>query len=449
MSNVAACSRVFEIGAEDVAVSFLPLAQIFQRTVDYLCFLRGASICYLPDVLPDVERLGSSLRTVRPTLMAAAPVVYQRAHDRMQADIEKLPAWRRQLFRWALGVGGRYADAGREGFIGPLLALQNVLARRLVHRRIQDRFGGRLRLAISGGAPLPEPVAAFFDAVGMPLYQGYGLTETSPVLATNTPDEHRLGSVGKPLSDVELRIAEDGEILVRGPGVMKGYWQNPGATASTVSESGWLRTGDVGRMDKSGYVFITDRKQDLIVLSSGENIAPRPLEVQLVQGGLLEQAVVIGDGRPHLVALLVAGERLRAEGGAGEEAADAGLSGAGPPGAGLSDAGPSGAGPSGAGPSGAGSSNAGPSHAESGGRDAAGAVSAGAALMDPAAREKLEKLVASVNERTPRASHIRAWLLLPRPLSVEQGELTPTLKVRRRRVAQRYAREVARLYAES
>ena len=385
ISNVMACSRVFDIGPTDLAVSFLPLAQIFQRTVDYLCFLRGTAICYVPN--PD--ELGDALRAATPTLMAAAPRVYERAHQRLLADIDALPTWRRRLFTWAQSIGRRYADASRDGFIGPLLALQNVLAHRLVHRRVQDRFGGRLRLAISGGAPLPEDVAAFFDAAGMPLYQGYGLTETSPVLATNTPEQHRLGSVGKPLSDVELRIAEDGEILVRGPGVMQGYWQNPGATAETVSESGWLRTGDLGRMDKSGYVFITDRKKDLIVLSSGENIAPRPIEVQLTQGGLIEQAVVLGDGRPHTVALLVPGERLRTL--------------------------------------------------------AAGAD--GPVHEDPAVLERVQEMVDAVNERLTRASRIRAWTLLERALSVDEGELTPTLKIRRRVVAQRYARQIANLYS--
>ncbi|MEO1085831.1 MAG: AMP-binding protein, partial [Acidobacteriota bacterium] len=327
----------------------------------------------------------------RPTVMAAAPALYQRAYRHLIADVESLPPLRRRVFDWAMGIGRRYAEAGREGFIGPLLALQCAVARRAVHRRILERFGGRLRLAISGGAPLPEEIAVFFDAVGMPLYEGYGLTETSPVLATNTPEDHRLGSVGKPLSDVELRIAEDGEILVRGPGVMKGYWQNEGATAETVSESGWFRTGDLGRMDKSGYVFITDRKKDLLTLAGGESVAPRPVEGLLVQGGWVEQAVVVGDGRAYPAALLVPGERLRLL--AAEEAGD------------------------------------------------------GALGDHPAVRKQVQDLVDAVNARVTAVGRIQAWRLLDRPLTVEAGELTPTLKLRRRVIAQRYAREIAELYS--
>ncbi|MEM8993307.1 MAG: long-chain fatty acid--CoA ligase [Acidobacteriota bacterium] len=387
MSNIEACARVFEVGGGDRALSFLPLARVFQRTVDYLCFWRGAGLCYVPDA----STAGAALRARRPTVMAAAPTLYQKAHRHLLADIEALPTLRRRVFDWAMGVGRRYAEAGREGFIGPLLALQCAVARRVVHRRVFERFGGRLRLAISGGSPLPEEVAIFFDAVGMPLYEGYGLTETSPVLATNTPEDHRLGSVGKPLSDVELRIAEDGEILVRGPGVMKGYWQNEGATAETVSESGWFRTGDLGRMDKSGYVFITDRKKDLLVLAGGESVAPRPIEGLLVQGGWVEQAVVVGDGRAHPAALLVPGGRLLA----------------------LADDG-----------------------------DAV----AVAAVDHPAVRRQVHVLIDAVNARVTAAARIKGWRLLDRPLTVEAGELTPTLKLRRRVIAQRYAREIAELY---
>ncbi|MEM1179501.1 MAG: long-chain fatty acid--CoA ligase [Acidobacteriota bacterium] len=388
MSNVVACGGVFDLGPEDRAASFLPLAQVFQRTVDYLCFWRGAGICYIPDP----ATVGEALRHRRPTVMAAAPALYQRAYGHLRADIEGQSPLRRRLFEWAFAIGRRYAEASRDGFIGPLLALQCAVARRVVHRKILERFGGRLRLAISGGAPLPEEIAIFFDAVGMPLYEGYGLTETSPVLATNTPEEHRLGSVGKPLSDVELRIAEDGEILVRGPGVMQGYWQNEGATAENVSESGWFRTGDLGRMDKSGYVFITDRKKDLIVLSSGENIAPRPIEGLLVQGGWVEQAVVVGDGRPHTAALLVPGARLRS--------------------------------------------------LVTGGADDDEAV-----LADhPQVKRHVQELIDAVNGRVAGASQIKAWRLIDRPFTVETGELTPTLKLRRRVIAQRFAREIAELY---
>lgn len=386
LSNVRGCAEVFDIGPDDLALSFLPLSHVFQRTVDLLCFHQGVSIHYVPRT-GDVP---AALRRCRPTLMAAAPVVYERAWKRTFELLDEKSPFGRRLFDWALQAGKRYVSASRDGFIGPALMLQRALAQRFVFRQVQERFGGRLRFAISGGAPLASEVADFFDAIGIPLYQGYGLTETSPVLATNHPKSQRTGSVGQALSDVELRIAEDGEILVRGPGVMKGYWQDQAATAASINESGWFRTGDVGRVDRSGYLFVTDRKRDLIVTSEGHNVAPRPIETLLAADELFDQAVVVGDGRPFVGALLVPDqERLSAV------AADA---------------------------------------------------AAPYLLADPGVLRAVQERIDSVNEGLAESHRIGAWTLLAEPFRVEDGTLTPTLKARRREIQRRCATEIESMY---
>lgn len=396
LSNVRGCAEVFEIGEGDLAISFLPLSHVFQRTVDLLCFYRGVSIHYVPRT-HDVPR---ALRRRRPTLMAAAPAVYERAWKRTFELLEQKGPLQRKLFQWALQAGQRYASASRDGFVGPLLALQRALADRFVFRDVQQRFGGRLRFAISGGAALPVEVSDFFDAVGIPLYQGYGLTETSPVLATNHPKGQRPGSVGRALSDVELRIEEDGEILVRGPGVMKGYWQDSAATAASINESGWFRTGDVGRVDRSGYLFVTDRKRDLIVTSNGDNVAPRPIETLLAASELFEQAVVLGDGKPMVGALLVPNlERLASVAADADGKADELV----PPGL----------------------------------------------FAHPDVRRAVQEQIDAVNERLAEPSRIGAWTLLAEPFRVEDGTLTPTQKVRRKEIRRRYAGEIEAMYREA
>ncbi|MCP4657161.1 MAG: long-chain fatty acid--CoA ligase, partial [bacterium] len=301
VSNFLACAEIFDVGPRDLALSFLPLAHVFQRTVDHLCFYRGVAIHYVPAI----ERVQSALAAVRPTLLVSVPRFYERAYLGVMSRRGKESALRRLLFRWAIDLGKRYATARHTSFIGPFLALRRQLADRLVFRRIRARFGGRLRIAISGGAPLTREVSEFFEAVGMPVFQGYGLTESSPVLTSTAPDRQRQGSVGKALSGVELRLATDGEVLARGPGITRGYWKNPQATEEAIDGEGWLHTGDVGRFDQSGYLFITDRKKDMLVTSGGKNIAPQPIENLLTSHGLIAQAVVVGDGYPFVAVLLV------------------------------------------------------------------------------------------------------------------------------------------------
>ncbi len=389
VSNVLACGEIFDLSTDDLAVSLLPLSHGFQRTVDHLCFHRGVEIHYLPAI----EDLASTLRREQPTILAAVPAVYERAVQRTYEQAGPEGSARRGFFDWAITAGMRYANAEREGFVGPLISVKRKIADLLVLRGIRRYFGGRLRLPISGGGPISAEISDFFEAVGTPLFQGYGLTETSPVLASSAPNQHRPGSVGKALSTVELRVAEDGEILAKGPGVMKGYWANPQATAESVDDSGWLHTGDVGRIDQSGYVFITDRKQDFLTLTSGERIAPQPIEKHLTSRGLVAQAVVVGDGRPHLAALLAPDfERLRME---------------------------------------------------------LGELTDGEVAQHPEVLERLGEAVENANARLSEAERILEWRAIDRPLSIENGELTHTSKLRRRVVVQRFADQIAALYSSS
>jgi len=389
VSNFLACGEIFALGKDDVALSFLPLSHVFQRTVDYLCFHRGVRLRYVPSI----ERIQAALTEVRPTLLTSVPRLYERAYIRILANVRKESPGRQALFHWAVAVGRRHAEARAHGFVGPFLALRRALADRLVFRRLRERFGGRLRIAISGGAALAREVSELFEAVGLPIYQGYGLTETSPVLAANAPDQHRQGSVGKPLSNVELRVAEDGEILARGPGVMRGYWENPQATGEAVDAEGWLHTGDLGHLDRSGFVFVTDRKKDILVTSGGKNIAPQPIETRLVASPLVTQAVVVGDGYPYPAVLLVPDfDQLAQE---------------------------------------------------------VAALPRAQLLEHPATLERFETVLAEVNAGLAEHERLRRFRLLERELTVADGELTPTLKVRRRVVAQRWADAIASMYTKT
>jgi long-chain acyl-CoA synthetase len=389
VSNVLACADLYPIDASDVALSFLPLSHVFERTVDYLFFLRGVAIHYAPSI----ERVPPLLLEVVPTVMTSVPRVYERAYLRVLANVERERAARRRVFRWALGVGGRAAAARRRGFVGPWLRLRRWLAHRLVFRAIQQRFGGRLRFAISGGAALSREVAGFFEAIGLQLYQGYGLTETAPVLAAERPGAVRLGSVGPAVPGVELRIAEDGEILAKSPGLMRGYWEDPVATAEVIDADGWFHTGDVGRLDEDGFLFITDRKKDLLVTSGGKNIAPQPIEQLLVAQRFIAQAVVVGDGYPYVTALLVPRfEEL-------------------PP--------------------------------ELAPEDVRQAV------VDERVHELVEQAVHQVNRGLADHERIRNWRLLARELTIEEGEITPTLKVRRRAVLERHGELISSMYLKT
>jgi len=302
------CSNAEDVGcdfslrsAEDVAISFLPLAHVYGRTLDYLYLFQGVPIAYIEVV----ENLAQALPEIRPTVMAAVPRVFEKIYAKLMEQGSAQTGFKRKIFVWAIDVAQRaaYWRCG-EGEAGPLLKLQWKLADRLVYCKIREGTGGRLRIVSSGGAPLARELAEFFWAVGIPIYQGYGLTETSPIVSSNFP-HNRVGSSGRPIPNCEVKVADTGEILVRGPMVMQGYYKRPDATQEVVDDDGWFHTGDIGYLDTDNYLFITDRLKDLLKTSAGKFVAPQPIENSLKTSPYILNAMVVGDRRKFIVALVV------------------------------------------------------------------------------------------------------------------------------------------------
>ena len=297
-SNVRAADMVFDVNGNDSTMSFLPLSHILQRMVDYLFFWCGCPIAYPRST----ETLVADMKQVRPTVVVCVPRVYEKIYN----GVMEAHGLKKKLIDWAVEVADRVADlrlAGREP--GGLLALQYRIADKLVFAKVRGAVGGRIRFFVSGGGPLNPTLNRFFYSIGLTILEGYGLTETSPVTNVNTLEHLRIGTVGKTVPGTEIKIAADGEILVRGPQVMKGYYNRPDATAQMIDEDGWLATGDIGVIDADGYLTITDRKKDLIVTAGGKNVAPQPIENRLKAHPLVEQAVMVGDRRRYVALIIV------------------------------------------------------------------------------------------------------------------------------------------------
>jgi long-chain acyl-CoA synthetase len=292
VSNIIATTERLPIHASDTTLSFLPLSHVFQRHVDYACVYAGATIAYAENL----NTVVANMAEVRPTFAGGVPRFFEKVYGRILAQIDK-DGLRKAIFNDAMRAGRKFIRTGEE-------SLHHKMAERLVYRKLREKFGGRLRWFISGGAPLQKDIAEFFFAVGLPIYEGYGLTETAPVITLNGPGAYRIGSVGQPVGDVEVRVAADGEILVRGSNVMKGYF-GMRRESELALQDGWLKTGDIGEVDDDGFLKITDRKKDLIVTSSGKNVAPQPIESRLKSIPYFENLVVIGDGRNYISALIV------------------------------------------------------------------------------------------------------------------------------------------------
>ncbi len=393
VSNVKASQKRAQLTADDYGLEFLPLCHVFERMVGYLYMNASCSVAYC-----SVHHVGDLIADIAPTVFASVPRFYEKVHDRIQEKVAAAPALRRTLFNWAMGVGMRAKDlrlAGRS--LGPALALQHALADRMVFAKLRAALGGRLNFCISGGAPLPRFLGEFYHAIGIYLVEGYGLTETSPVIAVNGrgAGEIKLGTVGKPVEGVEVRIAEDGEICVRGPNVMKGYWNKPEKTAEVFDEDGFFHTGDIGRLDEDGFLSVTDRKKDLIVTAGGKNVAPQPIENLLKRSVYVDNVVLIGDRRPFIVALISPNQE-ELERWARERGIEFG--------------------------------------------------SFEELTRHPEVERLYAEHVQSVNAHLARYEQVKKFRVLPLMLSVEGGQLTPTLKVKRRVVEKEYAELIDEMY---
>jgi long-chain acyl-CoA synthetase len=302
IANILSMLRRVPITAADTCLSFLPLSHVLERTCGhFLMWHVGATIAYAENV----DTVAANLGEVHPTILISVPRLYEKMNARILAAIATAPPLRQRLFGWAQAQGRERVRLEQEGRPIPSgLAFRSRVADRLVFSKLRGRVGGRMRCMISGGAPLSRSIAEFFYAAGLPILEGYGLTETSPVLAVNPRERIRIGTVGPPLDNVELRIADNGEILARGPSIMRGYWQNDAATAEALA-GGWFHTGDVGELDSEGYLRITDRLKDIIVTAGGKKVAPQPIEARLKAFPYLAEAILIGDARQYVSAIVI------------------------------------------------------------------------------------------------------------------------------------------------
>src|SRR5581483_8319839 len=289
----------------DVILLFLPMAHSYARLAHQAASRRGATVA----AVADVARVPEALTAVRPAILPAVPRVYEKVHANALGEIERAGGLKRRIGLWALRVGARAGRVQREGRRPwPWLALQHRIADKLVFAKVREKLGGRLRLGISGAAPLSVDVMEFFHALGVPVLEGYGLTETASSATVNDPADFRIGTVGRPVDDTEVKLDEDGEILIRSDSIFAGYYKDPEATAAVLTDDGWFCTGDVGEIDADGFLKITDRKKDLIITAGGKNIAPQNLENALKASRFVSQAIVVGDRRPYVTALLTLDE---------------------------------------------------------------------------------------------------------------------------------------------
>lgn len=387
-SNVTHSLRGFEVGTGDVSVSFLPLSHVTARHVDIALLHSGVTLAYCPffDDLPQ------ALREVHPTIFVGVPRVYEKIY--MQVEKSAQRGVKRTIYRWAHAVGVKHRQTILAGETPSSLEWKS--ANRLVYSKVRAHLGGRVKVFISGGAPLGKELAQWYANIGIRIHEGYGLTETSPVIAVNTPRAHKLGTVGRPLDNVQVRIGEDSEILVRGASVFRAYWNRPEETRDAFADS-WFKTGDIGMLDEDGFLTVTDRKKDLLKTSGGKFIAPQPVENSLKLHALIGTAVVVGDRRKFASVLIAPHFPLL------EEWAQA--------------------------------------------HDIAFSTRA-ALVSHPKVKALYEDIVAEVNQGLARYETLKKVLLIPDEFSAMDGTLTPTLKLRRKVIEERYRLQIDLLYAE-
>lgn len=392
-SNVEGSLQVVHLGERDTCLSFLPLCHIFERMAGLYCMLRGgATIAFAQSI----DTVSADAMEVHPTILTGVPRFFEKVYARVMENALSQPPLRKNIFFWGLHVGievARARFAGRKP--GAWLALRAAIADKLVGAKVRARVGGNLRFCISGGAPLGPKIMEFFFAVGIPIAEGYGLTETSPVICLNPPGREKPGAVGPPIPGVEVRIGEEGEILTRGPHVMLGYFRNEEASALALRD-GWFHTGDVGHFDDDGFLVITDRLKDLLVTAGGKKVAPQPLEGRLKMSKWISEAVMLGDHRPFCICLLVPNfvvleTEAKAHGWAHNTRLEL--------------------------------------------------------LSHPEVLAMYQHEIDRINADLAPFEKIKKFALLDRDLSQDAGELTPTLKVRRRIVTQKFAEKIEALYS--
>jgi long-chain acyl-CoA synthetase len=394
-SNVTDSCATFDFRPSlDLALSFLPLAHVYGRMLDYIYLFNGVTVAYVESI----DLVAQSLLELHPTVIAAIPRFFEKIYARMMEQGSKNTGLKRKLFEWSMDVARRAApwrSSGKPASLG--LTLEWALADKLVYSKVRASLGGKLRMVFSGGAPLSKDLAEFFWSVGVPIYQGYGLTETSPILTSNYP-ENRVGSSGRPIPNVVIRIAEDGEIMAKGPCVMQGYYKNADATREAIDKDGWFHTGDIGHLDSDNYLFITDRKKDLIKTAGGKYVAPQPIENALKTSPYILNAMLVGDQRRFVVALLVPNAAT-----VSAKAQSNGIRFS--------------------------------SHEEM--------------AAHPWVRSLMENEVSRLTVNLGQWETIKRFALLPEDFTYDNGGLTFTLKLKRRVVEQKYKDIIDKLYADS
>ena len=393
-SNVATVRNVVPIGPNDTALSILPLSHILERMVDFLYLYKGGTIAYAENI----TKVADNLQEIKPQYFGAVPRLFEKMRARVLDNVATAPPARQKIFHWALKVAEERLPYRVDGKPMPLgLKVKSAIADKLVFGKILARLGGNVKYVVSGGAPLSADLAAFFIGAGVEILEGYGLTETSPVIAVNRPDKRRIGTVGPVIPGVEVKIAPDGEILSRGPHIMKGYWNNPEATAQAIDEQGWFHTGDIGEIDKDGFLKITDRKKDILINAYGKNIAPQPLEALLKSSPYVGTPVLIGDRRKFLTALIVPNfEKLE------REATALGVQ----------------------------------------------YNTKEELVNDAKVKSLIQTEIDRFNQNLDRQEKIRRFALLPRDFTIEDDEITPSLKVKRKNIDKKYKDVIDTLYAD-
>ena len=391
LSNVRAALNSFPIDDKDTFLSFLPLCHIFERMAGYYtCFTAGSTLCFAESI----ETVSQNLLEAKPTLMMTVPRLFERMHSRIIKNVSSESSLRQKIFYWAIDIGRKYVASKKYGKLSPIITTQNKLADRLVFKKIKEKTGGNLRFFISGGAALSKELGEFFDAIGISILEGYGLTESSPVIAANRIDDYKFGTVGKPLPRVEVKIAPDGEILARGDNIMQGYYKNKKETDAAIKDR-WLHTGDIGEFDKDGFLNITDRKKHLFKTTAGKYIAPTPIENLFSASEFVDQFVLIGDKRMFLTALIVPDYE------AIKEYAD--------------------------------------SHRIPYNN------------LDDLVKKKeiydlFEKELTKFQKKLANYEKVRKFALLEKPFTLENGEITPSLKVKRKIVEEKYSHLIDEMY---